>query len=95
MVGSLVPQRVDGGRWSDDELGDGFAVLIADEALHTPPGWESVGATTHAVGSDRTGGHGLVIVRPDRYVAAVADTQAAADTATAALLERMAVGRVS
>ncbi len=91
MVGTLVPQVVADGVYSDDELGDGFVVLVADDALTAPAPWSTLGARVLSVGPERTGGHGLVIVRPDRCVAAVASTQAEADDATAALSRVLAI----
>jgi len=91
MVGTLVPQIVADGVYSDDELGDGFVVLVADDALTTPARWATLGAAVMSVGPERTGGHGLVIVRPDRCVAAVASTQAEAEAATTALFAALAI----
>jgi 3-(3-hydroxy-phenyl)propionate hydroxylase len=72
-VGRQLPQPWAG--W-DDRLGSGWSVLAHDPAAVATAG--SLGAVLVVPGdgelSDLVGPHGGVIVRPDRYVAAVAPT---------------------
>ena len=91
-VGRLQPQPTVDGVPLDAHLGDGFAVLVADPSIEVPPAWTGLGARVVSVEPELIGGHGLAIVRPDRYVAATVDDQAAADRATASLLDALAVG---
>ncbi len=79
------------GEWGDTRLGAGFAVLVADPALDVPAAWGEIGAITVAVEPDEIVGHGCSIVRPDRYVSAVADSQAELDSMTAALFAQMGI----
>lgn len=65
-VGHLVPQPWVGGRRLDDLLGDGWAV-VARAPVPVPDGVPCV------VAPDATCGEPALLVRPDRYVAAVLD----------------------
>lgn len=91
LVGRLAPQLVVDGVYSDADLSDGFDVLVADPALNVPPQWAAMGARGHRVGEERTGGHGAIVVRPDRYVAMVADSQNEMNRSTGELLRRMGI----
>lgn len=91
FVGSQSTQvRRDDGTLTDDRLGAGFAVLVADLALAVPSVWETHGVVV-PVDAVEIGGHACSIVRPDRYVAAVADSQVELDTVTAELVAAMAL----
>jgi 3-(3-hydroxy-phenyl)propionate hydroxylase len=65
-VGHLVPQPTIDGRRLDDLLGPGWAV-VAEAEVVAPPGVPVV------VCPAATYGHRALLVRPDRYVAAVTD----------------------
>jgi 3-(3-hydroxy-phenyl)propionate hydroxylase len=65
-VGHLLPQPTLAGTRLDDLLGDGWAV-VAREAVPTPEGVPVV------VCPEATYGRTAVLVRPDRYIAAVSD----------------------
>jgi 3-(3-hydroxy-phenyl)propionate hydroxylase len=65
-VGHLVPQPTVAGRRLDDLLGDGWAV-VARSAVPSPPGVRTV------ICPEATYGREALLVRPDRYIAAVAD----------------------
>ena len=65
-VGHLAPQPTVDDRPLDDLLGDGWAV-VATESVAAPPGVPVV------VCPQATYGHRALLVRPDRYVAAVSD----------------------
>jgi 3-(3-hydroxy-phenyl)propionate hydroxylase len=93
-VGRQVPQpRIDGRRL-DELLGRGFGVLVDDPSIAEPLAdrWAELGTVvrvdplsmpfTLPVG-------GAVIVRPDRYVAAVANNRAELVTATQELFTRL------
>lgn len=76
---------------SDERLGSGFAVLLADDALTVPAAWGDVETAIVRVEAAEIGGHGVSIVRPDRLVCAVADDQAGLDALTAHVLGRMGI----
>ena len=63
-----------------------------DADIDAPEAWEALGATVLHVDRTRTGDHGAVVVRPDRYVAAVADTQDEIEQTTKDLLAKLAIG---
>ena len=91
FVGSQCTQiRRDDGTYSDDRLGSRFAVLVADAELTVPSVWLTHGVVV-PVDAAEIGGHACSIVRPDRYVAAVADSQAELDGVTAELVAAMAL----
>ena len=91
FVGAQSTQvRREDGTYGDDRLGGRFAVLRADATLEIPPVWTLLGRVVD-VERDEIGGHGCSIVRPDRYVAAVADSQQQLDAVTHTLVERMAI----
>ncbi|MEM9607861.1 MAG: bifunctional 3-(3-hydroxy-phenyl)propionate/3-hydroxycinnamic acid hydroxylase [Actinomycetota bacterium] len=78
----------------DDLLGPGFALVVDDEATAAgvAPDWDGRGRiVTVPVGTIETTlpPGGAVIVRPDRYVAAVAESDAELVDASAALLAAM------
>lgn len=80
MRGRQLPQPWLDGRPLDDHLGPGWAVLPGDRLAVPPPlgqRWEAVGGrVVRGTGAVLTGDllppEGAVVVRPDRYVAAVA-----------------------
>lgn len=91
FVGSQASQVRNGdGGFSDERLGPGFVVLVADSALTVPAVWRELGRVVE-VERDEIGGHGCSIVRPDRYVSAVADDQASLDAVTETLVAAMAI----
>jgi 3-(3-hydroxy-phenyl)propionate hydroxylase len=65
-VGHLVPQPMVGGRRLDDLLGEGWAV-VAQIEVSAPQ------AVPVVICPGATYGHRALLVRPDRYVAAVSD----------------------
>jgi 3-(3-hydroxy-phenyl)propionate hydroxylase len=96
FVGAQSSQaRSDDGGWSDDRLGSGFAVLRADAELVVPDVWTSLETAVVRVEREEIGGHGASIVRPDRYVAAVADGQDELDRATDVLIAAMGISAES
>lgn len=91
-VGEPATQpRGDDGSWGDDRFGPGFAVLVADESLVVPPAWATLGASVVRVEAEEIGGHRCSIIRPDRYVDAVADDQATLDQLTTDLFAAMGI----
>ncbi|MEM7140956.1 MAG: bifunctional 3-(3-hydroxy-phenyl)propionate/3-hydroxycinnamic acid hydroxylase [Actinomycetota bacterium] len=91
FVGTQSTQvRRPDGTFTDDRLGSRFAVLVADATLAVPEVWRTLGRVVE-VESAEIGGHGCSIVRPDRYVAAVADTQDELDERTAQLVAALAI----
>jgi 3-(3-hydroxy-phenyl)propionate hydroxylase len=93
-VGRQLPQpRIDG-RPLDELLGDGFALVVDDAAVAADldARWLDLGRVVEVPAAMMpmtlpTGG--AVIVRPDRYVAAVAHDAAELAAASAALLEHL------
>jgi 3-(3-hydroxy-phenyl)propionate hydroxylase len=91
QVGQIFPQpMLDNGQLLDTVLGLGFAVIGDAEVLqavrtHTREQWQALGVVVvpahHAEVQDWLRQHGVraVLLRPDRYVAAVADTAAELD----------------
>lgn len=94
LVGALAPQIVADGRWSDDELPDGWVVLVASgtpNVVNVPPAWGGVGGEVRHVDPARTGGHAAIVVRPDRHVALVADSQNELNGRSGALLRGIGI----
>ena len=84
-VGRPSAQTVASGFYSDNLLGPGFSVVLGDDRLSVPSGWRDLGATI-VIDSALARGNGALVIRPDRYVAAVADTQAELNQASDKLL---------
>ncbi|MEU3642432.1 bifunctional 3-(3-hydroxy-phenyl)propionate/3-hydroxycinnamic acid hydroxylase [Lentzea sp. NPDC034063] len=77
LVGRLCPQPpAADGRWFDDMLGDGFALLTMDPMARPPHGLTVVPVERHSVlGEWLTGARArAVLVRPDRVICAAART---------------------
>ena len=95
MVGRQLRQPLLDGRRLDELLGDGFSVVATDGAFSVPPLLEAIGATITIVEPGLVGDHAAAIVRPDRYVAAVADSQSELAEAAEQLAARLALNIVS
>lgn len=93
-VGRQLPQPTIDGRRLDEMLGEGFAYICEDGAalVDLDQRWATLGTTVHvpaaAIPHVLPPG-GTVIVRPDRYVAAVAHDAAELSEASAALLAQI------
>lgn len=92
-VGRQVHQPEIDGQGLDRLLGNGFCVLTTDVLsvpVHVVDAWADIGGRVVEIPADALPGTlvagGAVIVRPDRYVAAVANTPEELSTASAALL---------
>lgn len=89
-VGRQVANPSIGGLRLDDVIGEGFGVVVPDLGEFSGSGldrWRDAGATV--VRTDALAAFGLggtVVVRPDRYVAAVAEDAATLDTLTDSLM---------
>ncbi len=93
LVGTQSSQeRRPDGTFTDDRFGSGFTVLRSNPELAVPSVWETLG-TIVDVESEEIAGHGCSIVRPDRYVSAVADDQATLDRVTVELVAALSVAR--
>ncbi len=98
-VGKQMPQPIVDGRFFDDRLGHGFALLVRDRSMIPETVerlWSTVDAAIVEVAPPLFDGllppRGAVIVRPDRYVAAVVDDADGLTSATEALAARMGLG---
>ncbi len=93
-VGRQLPQPTIDGAPLDELLGPRFAIVVDDQATATGVGerWGDL-ARVVPLAADQLPGTlppgGAVIVRPDRYIAAVASDAGELDTATTALLARI------
>lgn len=92
MVGRQMPQpEVDGARL-DELIGRGFGIIVDDAATTIDPAWTGL-ATVITVPSgavpNALPAGGAVIVRPDRYVAAVVHDAEQLSAASAALLAQL------
>lgn len=99
-VGKQLPQPVIDGAFFDDRLGQGFAVLVrSDSAVPEAVNraWSAIGAAMVEVPpplfEELLPAGGAVIVRPDRYVAAVANDAAEMIAATEALTATLGLVR--
>ncbi|CAB4883275.1 unannotated protein [freshwater metagenome] len=98
FVGRQLPQPTLDDEPLDTALGAGFALLTGDSASVPPETltqWQSVGARLvvvpgHIMAAMFLANAAVVVVRPDRYVAAVADTAGALHAITGALFEYLA-----
>ncbi len=77
-TGKQLPQPVVDGRFFDESLGDGWNIITRRETLQPGPAverWEGIGARVVSVPpelfADELLQDGAILVRPDRYVAAV------------------------
>ena len=90
LVGRQLHQPVVDGVFFDEQLTRGLDVVAADPSITMPAALAvQGGAVVPAAAAEQIAGHAAVIVRPDRYIAAVADSQDALDAAASALLSRM------
>ena len=98
MVGRPLPQpRIDG-ELLDERLGQGWAIVSASDDIVTDAvreGWGRHGATFVGLETDWelipfAPADGAIVVRPDRYVAAVVGESAALESATDELLAWLA-----
>lgn len=96
LVGRQLPQPMVGGVRLDALLGPGFAVVVrsAEDCADVAADWVSVGARIVEVPRPLLEKHlvpgGAIIVRPDRYVAAVTADEPSLRAATAELLTALA-----
>ena len=97
-VGKQVPQPKVDGRPLDELLGDGFALVVEDAETAQPVGdrWSALARVVVVPGGTLPfllAPGGAIIVRPDRYVAAVCTDQTSLVTATNALTAMLHVPR--
>jgi len=91
LIGRQLHQPMVDGVFFDESLTRGIDVVTTDPAMKMPETLTRFGGKVVAAATPtQIGDHAAVIVRPDRYIAAVANSQAELEAAAASLADRIA-----